>query len=382
MTTGLADAPARSTTLPAWPSALAVVAHPDDESFGLGAVLDAFARTGTEVSVLCLTHGEASTLHGVPGDLHALRAVELNSAAETLGLRRASLAAFPDGGLDTVDPARLAAEVAAAVHSSDARGLVVFDSSGVTGHRDHAAATAAALTVAESMDLPVLGWTLPVAVAERLNEEFEAGFVGHEAADIDVELGVDRERQRMAALAHASQAVPTSVLWRRLELLGDVEHLRWLRRPAPAAMTSAEPAASDAEAFVMRVDHRGEDRFDIRIRDHVVTIDQPADMGGEDTGPTPTELFVAGLASCVAFYARRYLRRHKLDTTGLVVETSYRLGTKPARVSEVDMRIRLAQDLPDARRDGLLAVARHCTVHNSITTAPAINIDLASADEA
>ena len=42
--------------------------------------------------------------------------------------------------------------------------------------------------------------------------------------------------------------------------------------------------------------------------------------GGEDTGPTPTELFIASLAGCVAFYARRYLDRHDQPTEGLTVE--------------------------------------------------------------
>ncbi|MGZ4574172.1 MAG: hypothetical protein ACXVXY_04125, partial [Mycobacteriaceae bacterium] len=42
---------------------------------------------------------------------------------------------------------------------------------------------------------------------------------------------VNRVRQRAASGAHVSQAIPTSVLWRRLELLGDVEQLRWLHRP-------------------------------------------------------------------------------------------------------------------------------------------------------
>ena len=64
--------------LPAWSDVLAVVAHPDDESFGLGALLAAFVAAGVRVSVLCLTHGEASTLHGVEGDLsQALPGVEL-----------------------------------------------------------------------------------------------------------------------------------------------------------------------------------------------------------------------------------------------------------------------------------------------------------------
>jgi len=46
--------------LPTWTSLLAVVAHPDDESFGLGAILDGFVVGGARVEVLCLTHGEAS----------------------------------------------------------------------------------------------------------------------------------------------------------------------------------------------------------------------------------------------------------------------------------------------------------------------------------
>lgn len=78
MKTDPVGAPIRAGALPAWSSALAVVAHPDDESFGLGAVLDAFARSGAAVSVLCLTQGEASRIRGVPGDLSALRAMELS----------------------------------------------------------------------------------------------------------------------------------------------------------------------------------------------------------------------------------------------------------------------------------------------------------------
>jgi LmbE family N-acetylglucosaminyl deacetylase len=101
----------------------------------------------------------------------------------------------------------------------------------VTGHPDHTAAAAAALAAAATLALPVLAWTLPRQVAARLNAELGTGFVGHEPADVDLVVTVDRDRQRVASLAHASQAVPTSVLWRRLELLGDVEHLRRLDDP-------------------------------------------------------------------------------------------------------------------------------------------------------
>ena len=55
---------------------LHVHAHPDDESFGLGAVIDGFIQAGAEVEVLCFTQGEASTLGAAP-DLALTRAEEL-----------------------------------------------------------------------------------------------------------------------------------------------------------------------------------------------------------------------------------------------------------------------------------------------------------------
>ena len=219
-------APGEAGCLPQWSRPLAVVAHPDDESFGLGAVLHAFARAGSEVTVLCLTHGEASSLHEVSGDLHAVRERELAAAAKILGLARVHLLDHPDSALTAVAAMQLTADVRGLATDACADGLVVFDRSGVTGHPDHAAATAAALTAAAQTDLPVLEWTLPVAVATALNAELNAGFTGHLDGEIDLVIPVDRTVHRAAIAAHASQATPQSPVWLRLELLGPREYLR------------------------------------------------------------------------------------------------------------------------------------------------------------
>lgn len=209
-------------------SVLAVVAHPDDESFGLGAVLDRLIDNGCQGGVLCFTRGEASTLHGVEGDLTEIRIDELARAAEILGITRVRLCEYPDGGLAGIDPAELALVTVEQASAQGADLLVVMDESGITGHPDHRAATVAALRAADQLGLPVLAWTLSPEIADQLNAEFHAGFVGTESDEVWT---VSREHQLEAARAHASQALPTSVLWRRLELMGDEEHVRWLRRP-------------------------------------------------------------------------------------------------------------------------------------------------------
>ena len=368
--------------LPTWTSVLAVVAHPDDESFGLGAILDGFVLAGARVEVLCLTHGEASTLHGAPGELASVRGAELTAAADALGVTHTTLHDHPDGALSELCRTRLATEVVTAAESSGAEGLLVFDAAGVTGHPDHVAATAAALLAAETLNLPVLGWTLPETVAAQLNQEYDAGFTGHRDEDIDLRVTVDRTRQTVACHAHASQSQPGSVLWRRLELLGDTESLRWLRPTGgaaghPATLARLATKVDAADGRPMRVEHRGGDQFDINVRGHVISVDQPVKDGGDDTAPTPTELFIASLASCVAFNARRYLARHNLPTDGLAVEATFDMGARPARDFGIDLRLIVPGGVPAERRDPLLAVARHCTVHN--TLAPEVSITLADA---
>ena len=214
--------------LPTWRSVLVVVAHPDDESFGLGAVIDALVSRGASVTVLCLTHGEASTLHGSAADLATVREAELRTAAAALGCLATVLRDHPDGGLGEVPASVLVDDVVAVARRSESEALLLFDPSGVTGHPDHVAASRAAIRAADGLGLPVLAWTLPADVATRLNDEHGGAFSGHRPEEVDLVLHVDRTRQLVAVRAHASQAVPSSVLWRRLELLGGLEHLRWI----------------------------------------------------------------------------------------------------------------------------------------------------------
>ena len=223
-----ATAATEADRLPAWRHPLIVVAHPDDESFGLGALLASFVDDGAAPTVVCFTHGEASTLHGTPGDLRTIREAELRAAAAILGDLRVVLLDEPDGHLAESDHQQLVEAVTRAAQEADSDGVLVFDLGGVTGHPDHDAATRIALAAAGPLGLDVLAWTLPEAVAATLNAELGTGFVGRPEGDLDVVVAVPRDRQLAAVRAHPSQAVPGSALWRRLELLDDHEHLRWL----------------------------------------------------------------------------------------------------------------------------------------------------------
>ncbi|MBW4029400.1 MAG: PIG-L family deacetylase [Acidobacteria bacterium] len=218
-------------TLPEARSVLVVCAHPDDESFGLGAAISTFGESGASTTVLCFTHGEASTLGADVGDLGQVRSEELATAAVELGVRDVELLHYGDGRLSEESLGELSDHVDQMIDRSTADLLLVFDEGGITGHADHCRATEAALAAARERGLAVLAWAMDDEVATALNQEFGAGFIGREANEIDLSTHVDRSRQRRAIACHVSQASDNPVLRRRLVLQGDREVFRWLVPP-------------------------------------------------------------------------------------------------------------------------------------------------------
>ena len=143
--------------------------------------------------------------------------------------------------------------------------------------------------------------------------------------------------------------------------------------------TTDRPVGADAQQDAHQLDVRfvGGESYEVAVRGHQLMVDQPAEAGGMDTAPTPTELLVASLAACVAFYAGRYLTRHGYSRDGLAVAADFDMAAdRPARVSSIRLTVTTPGDLPAERRPALHAVVSHCTVHNTLAVPPLVAIDL------
>lgn len=125
---------------------VAVVAHPDDETFGCGSLIAACVGRGATVSVVCATRGERGERIPDPATDHlalgVVREQELRAAGAVLGVSSISLLGYADSGFDGELPAnalcgvpaeQLAVELMAHLVGVDV--LVILD--GSDGHRDH-----------------------------------------------------------------------------------------------------------------------------------------------------------------------------------------------------------------------------------------------------
>jgi LmbE family N-acetylglucosaminyl deacetylase len=134
---------------------LAVLAHPDDESFGMGGTLALYARREVDVHLVCATRGEVGDveperLKGFES-LADLREHELRCAAKKLGLAGVHFLGYRDSGMpgspDNKHPKALAAapldevaaNVACYIRMLRPQVVITFDPIGGYRHPDHIA---------------------------------------------------------------------------------------------------------------------------------------------------------------------------------------------------------------------------------------------------
>jgi LmbE family N-acetylglucosaminyl deacetylase len=123
---------------------MAIVAHPDDESLGLGGALARYAAEGVETVLVTATRGERGrffTNEDRPSDekVGAVREAELRAAARELGVRRVELLGYIDGELDRAEPREAIGRIVRHIREARPQVVVTFDPFGAYGHPDHVA---------------------------------------------------------------------------------------------------------------------------------------------------------------------------------------------------------------------------------------------------
>jgi len=123
---------------------LLVLAHPDDESLGMGGTVTRYALEGVEVHLLTATRGERGWFGDEasnPGltELGRLREGELMAAAQVLGIKTVTLLDYIDGDLDQAPVDKIIAEIAGHVRLVKPHVVITFGPDGGYGHPDHIA---------------------------------------------------------------------------------------------------------------------------------------------------------------------------------------------------------------------------------------------------
>jgi len=129
-------------------------------------------------------------------------------------------------------------------------------------------------------------------------------------------------------------------------------------------------------------------KIETRARHHVIVVDQPPEMGGTDTGPTPLEFLLIALASCLLTVGKVVAQQRGLPVRSLSahvegdIDPDGFLGRNPeARIGASQIRVRLQID-GDLSEEEKAAFAREiearCPISDNLGNPTPIRFEVAS----
>ncbi len=116
-------------------------------------------------------------------------------------------------------------------------------------------------------------------------------------------------------------------------------------------------------AISVKRDQSGPMRHVVRIRAHSFVVDEPPANGGEDSGPSPHDIYDAALGACKALTLVWFARRKGMPLEDVEVSVERDDSQERDGIYRLRTALSISGDLSDEQRQQLLAVAARCPLH-------------------
>jgi putative redox protein len=207
-------------------------------------------------------------------------------------------------------------------------------------------------------------------------------------APTDQIVGIDNASAIFAAARHPKSFVS----------LDDADHLLSRRRDARYAgdviaawsqryiAAPVDEPAPDGQVVVSETG-RGQFQQSVTAGAHRFLADEPTEVGGLDTGPSPYDLLLAALGACTAMTLRLYAQRKELPLDHVSVTLQHskihakdcqNCETQQGQIDRIERVVVIDGDLTGEQRARLLEIADKCPVHRTLTSEIDIQTELST----
>ena len=117
-------------------------------------------------------------------------------------------------------------------------------------------------------------------------------------------------------------------------------------------------------------------RVEAHYKDHIIKTDQPEAAGGDNSAPSPFDLFLASIGACAGFYVMSFCRQRNIPTDKISIIQRMHKDGGSKMITRLEIDIHLPADFPEKYKDSVLKAAGACSVKKHIANAPEFEINL------
>ena len=288
-----------------------------------------------------------------------------------------------------------AAVLAAAARAPEAKAVATIGAPADPDHVRHLLADAASEIEAKGVaEVAIAGRRFRIArsylddignhpLVEAIGQLHRALLIFH--APTDDTVGIDNATRIFVAARHPKSFVSLAGADHLLSRAEDGAYVAsvlatWAMRYVPE-LSAAEPPAAKVEPPPLEgwieVGETRTGRFtqNIRIGRHTLTADEPASVGGDDSGPGPYDLLAAALGACTSMTLRMYAERKGWPVERVTVRLHHDkvhardcadCESESKKIDRIERTIGIAGPLDAGQRQRLLEIADKCPVHQTL----------------
>jgi putative redox protein len=107
---------------------------------------------------------------------------------------------------------------------------------------------------------------------------------------------------------------------------------------------------------------------------HIIKTDQPLISGGQNTAPSPFELFLASIGTCAGIYVKSFCDNRKIPTENIKIIQTSEYDEETGLPVNIKLDIKLPPDFPERYKEAVISVAELCKVKKTIAAQPVFEV--------
>jgi putative redox protein len=122
--------------------------------------------------------------------------------------------------------------------------------------------------------------------------------------------------------------------------------------------------------MLMEITLEGGAKVNAKFKNHVIKTDQPVKGGGEDSAPSPFDLFLASIGTCAGIYVKGFCDQRGLATDNIKILQTMSSNPETRLIDNIKLEIKLPADFPEKYKDAVINAANLCTVKKHLANPP------------